>query len=231
MKFFNPNIIKTDPGLSPSFRFSVILNHHFNDFKFLKSANSLVKDFEYGRQEINLSFITTMGFIHSVQCFIKIIFKDLEKKSKKLLPDYSWTNWTISVNLGYSNDYLYEERTGKYTDKSLNNAASLYIKQFKDKALEIFSNYKDYNALETALNANPERIFEHCVREDKRIINGLILANDLRPVSYYNYLKEIYLKRAKVEDDIDEEEILLLVSNIDKIPRVQSNNQKPKAEG
>jgi hypothetical protein len=187
--------ILTDEALVPKERFLLILKHEFDaeGYEFKKSKNAFVGDFELGKREISASFITTSGIIHDVQFFMNIVFTDLEKIFKKAVPGYGWKNWTISYNLGSLQQWLCTQDTQQYTNQTLNAAAGTFFKMVKPVYNDIISKFDNYAYLEEQLNAQPTQWFVYSGRQDKRVINGLILRKYLRPDLSYSALKQAYL--------------------------------------
>ena len=207
------NIIRTDPNLKPSERFEKVLLDRLEKegFKHLKSKHEFVQDFEYGKRIISLSYNNSIGYISTVQYFIKIIFTDLEKAFKKVYPDYGWTNWTIHENLHWTESSLYDDKTIGYSDQSINKLSDEFFFEIKPKIDLTFSKISDYQSLNETYNSNPNEFIDYLPhsRLEKRIINGLILSKSVEPSNFetirINYLRLLDNYKGNDIDDIKNE--------------------------
>jgi hypothetical protein len=204
------NIIRTDPNLKPSERFEKVLLDKLDKegFKLLKSKHEFVQDFEHGKRIISLLYNNSYGYISTVQCFIKIIFSNLEKGFKKVYPDYGWTNWTIHENLLWTESSLYDNKTKGYCDQTINKVADEFFREIKPKIDSTFSKISDYQSLNKIYNSAPNEFIDYLPhsRLKKRIINGLILSKSVEPTSFET-IKNSYLKLLDKYKGNDLEEI------------------------
>ncbi len=189
--------IKTNPENKPSVRLSnVILNKlEKEEYRFLKSKNEFVKDFEFGRKVIRLSYNSSFGYISDIECFVYIVFTDVEKQFKKILPKFNWTNWTLCNNMDWECDWLCDTVTGEYTDKSIHPIASSFFNSVKPKIDLLFDNVNNYSDLNKIYNINPDenKSFVRFLRIDKKIINALIVAKHIDKDNFREY--KIKLKK------------------------------------
>lgn len=190
MKLFSnkKQIIQTDPSLKPSERFENVLLQTLEKegFRHIKSKHEFVQDFEFGSRIISLSYNNSLGYISTVQYFIKIIFKDLEIAFKRIYPDYAWTNWTIHQNLHWTNSPLYDDKAKNYSDNSINKLADEFFLEIKPKIDLTFDNIKSYRNLNEVYNSAPDEFIDYLPpsRLEKRIVNGLILTKHFDPASF-----------------------------------------------
>lgn len=197
MKLFKKNktFVKTSPNDTPKIRFEKVLFEQLEKegYKYVKSKNQFIQDFEFGKRIISLSYVNTSGLIHCVQYFSKIIFTDLEKAFKKVYPEYGWTNWTLHFNHHWTESWMCNPKTGKYTDKSINKLASEFFKKIKPEIDTIFSKNTDYKCLERTYNAKADYFFDFLPssRLEKRIINGLLLSKTFNHKNY-DLIKDDY---------------------------------------
>jgi len=189
-------LIPTDPGDKPSVRFEKVLFHHLEKegYSYLKSKNEFTQDFELGRRIISLHYTNDAGYISSVQYFVKIIFYDLEKAFKKIYPKYGWANWTVHLNLHWTDGWLCDKETGEYTDKTINSLALEFFATIKPQADRLFTEISNYESLHKLYNSRPLHFFDYLPtsRLEKRIVNGLILTKTFEPESY-DEIKREYL--------------------------------------
>ncbi|AUP79461.1 hypothetical protein [Flavivirga eckloniae] len=203
------NIVQTDKNLKPSERFEKVLLSRLEKegYKHLKSKHEFVQDFEHGKRVINLSYNNTFGYISTVQYFIKIVFRDLEKSFKKAHPNYGWTNWTIHENLHWTESTLYDDKADDYTDRSINNLADEFFREIKPRIDSTFSKIGNYSQLNEIYNTNPSEFIDYLPpsRPEKRIINGLILTKALEPEKFEIRKNQYFLLLNKYkENDFDE---------------------------
>ncbi len=191
------NIIHTDPNLKSSERFEKVLLHKLEKegYKHLTSKHEFVQDFEHGKRLISLSYNSSFGYVSTVQYFIKIIFRDLEKAFKTVYPDYGWTNWTIHENLHWTDSSMYDNKRNGYTDDSINKLANDFFREIKPRIDSTFSRIDDYHSLSEVYNSNPNEFIDYLPhsRLEKRIINGLILVKSIEPEKFES-TKDQYLK-------------------------------------
>jgi hypothetical protein len=198
MKLFNWNseIIKTDPTDKPSNRYEKVLFHYLEKegYKYLKSKNEFIKDFQFGKQIINLQYSSQIGYIYNVEYYAHIIFNDLEKAFKKVYPKYGWTNWTIHSHLPWTESWLCDKETGEYSDKTINIVSKEFLEKVKPQIDNLFEKINTYEKLNKIYNTRPIHFIDYVPisRLEKRIINGLILANTIEPENY-NEIKNEYL--------------------------------------
>jgi hypothetical protein len=193
----NPQFFKTDLSLKPSERYEQVLLHQLDKegFRYIKSKNEFIRDFQYGKQIIRIFYSTQLSYIYNVEYSARIIFHDLEKAFKKVYPEYSWTNWTIQLSLHHqAESWLCDKETGIYTDDSLNKVSNDFIKKIKPQIDLLFNEIDNYEKLNRVYNARPLKFFDYLPisRLEKRVINGLILARSFDP-SVYEELKKEYL--------------------------------------
>ncbi len=169
----------TDPDLAPSKRYCLILNSILEEYGFslLKSKNTFVRKFEFGTHRVSLQFVTTMGFIHSVGVHFTISFDQMDKLFKK---EFNSRNPTLRIYLGYLNQFLFDEASGTYSDKTLNDAASHYFSEFHPKIETACSQFSSYPKLfNEILNNTTNIIYHSSVPSVMRM--GLFLAKYLDP--------------------------------------------------
>lgn len=180
--------MKTNPDGKPSARFEAVVNSRLENegYKYLKSKSEFVQPFKYGKRILALHYNNSFGYVSNVECFVHIVFADLEKKFKKVYPKYGWTNWTIHENLHWTENSLYDDRKEAYTDKSINTAADEFFQSIKPAADNIFESIDTYEKLHAIYNADPSTFIDYVpsIRPEKRIINGLILARNFAPERY-----------------------------------------------
>lgn len=179
-------------------------------FVYKNKKNEFSQNFPFGKRTISMSFISTLGLIQSVQFFYHSTFNDLEREFKKVLPNFKWTNWTINYNLHWTYVPLYDERTGKYSDKSLNKAAQSFFQELKPKIDELNNRFDNYDNLFIEYTNKPNEFvdFINCI--EKRIINGLILVKAFSPESYESVKKE-FISLLSMYNGPDKEESLQLI--------------------
>ena len=175
-------------------------------FVFRKSKNEFLQEFEYGKRIISLFFISTAGIISNIQVHYIIIFTELEKHFKKILPKYGWTNWTVVCNLNWTKEWLYDRKHQGYTDESINKAAVEFFEKIKPEIDSLREKFKDYPSLYFEYNKEPIGYLEYFPRIEKRIINGLILAKWFQP-NDYERLKTEYHKLFENYKGQDKEEV------------------------
>jgi hypothetical protein len=156
-------------------------------FVFHKSKNEFVQEFEYGKRIISLSFISTAGIISNIQIYYKIIFTELENQFKKIFPKYGWTNWTVTCNLNWTKNWLYDRDYKRYTDKSINLVADEFFEKIKPQIDNLRDRFKDYLSLHSEYNKEPIDFFGLAGRIEKHIINGLILVKWHQPNDYERF--------------------------------------------
>lgn len=180
------------------------------DFKFLKSKNEFVQEFEFGKRIISLHYDSTLGYISSIQYFYKIIFTDIEKEFKKIFPDYGWTNWTVHYNLMWTENWLCEKNSGKYTDETINKSADEFFENIKPQIDQLCDKFQNYQSLNSVFNKKPIDFFEYlpASRIEKRIIIGLILIKSFQPDQFEEY-KTAYRKHFEQYKGDDKEELRL----------------------
>jgi len=199
MRLFRKNktIVRTDTNLKPSERYETVLFRTLakEGFQHLKSKHEFVQDFEHGKRIITLSYNSSFGRISTVQYFIKIVFKELEKSFKKVYPNYGWTNWSVHENLHWTDSDLYDDTADGYTDRSINSLAKEFFSEIKPKMDLTFSKIADYQSLNEIYNSNPLDFIDYLPpsRLEKRIINGLILVKSIEPEKFESK-KDQYLK-------------------------------------
>jgi len=161
-------------------------------FKFLKSKNEFVQEFEFGKRIISISYNSSFGSIHTLQYFYKIIFDGLEKQFKKVYPNYGWTNWTIHYNLHWTDSWLCDRKSGEYTDKTINQVANEFFEQIKPQIDKLRDKFKNYESLNAEYNKRPIGFSDYLTfyRIEKRIINGLILVKIFQPDQYEEFKTE-----------------------------------------
>ena len=179
-------------------------------FVFRKSKNEFVQEFEYGKRIISLFFISTAGIISNIQVHYIIIFTELEKQFKKIFPKYGWTNWTITCNLNWTKNWLYDRDYKGYTVKSINLVASEFFEKIKPGIDSIRDRFKDYSCLHSEYNKEPIEFFDLAGRIEKHIINGLILVKWFQPDDYERF-KTAYTKHFENYKGQDKEDLRLEV--------------------
>jgi hypothetical protein len=211
MSFFKQknNVVKTGSAFRPSERFAQVLSTVLEKegYKFLKSKNEFVQEFEYGKRIISLYYPSSFGYISTVECFYKIIFTDLEKRFKKVFPQYGWTNWTIHYNLMGIDSWLCDKNIGEYTDETINKVAKEFFEKVKPQIDSLRDKFSDYRNLNAAYNKRPIEFFEYLPfgRIEKRIINGLILIKAFQPSQYEEFKTEYRKHFEKFKGDDKEE--------------------------
>ena len=199
-------MILTDPSLNPSERYLKILLDKLAKDGFTLKQKYFVKEFEHGKHEIRLSFISTSGFIHGVQIYYDIIFENVEKVFKKLFGKH-WTNWTVHKQIGSFSKYFYDELTGSYTDKTLNDAAEPFLNDVYPEINILSSRFKTYEQLNLEYNDFPSKSID-CVppnRFERRILLGLLLTKYFEPQEYERRKNE-YLERFEKFDPFQREQ-------------------------
>lgn len=190
----NKDVIKTNPKDRPSVRYAEVLKPTLEPlgYKFLKSKNEFVQEFEFGRRILSISYNNSFGYIASVDYSFRIVFTELEKLFKKVYPSYGWTNWTVLLDLECSKSWLCDDRSGNYSDKTINQVA----KEFKSDTLpqieEASIRFADYHSLHQEYNSQPSAHTDILPsnRLEKRIVNGLILVKNFEPYNYYRFEKD-----------------------------------------
>lgn len=222
-----PKIIRTDPNMAPKLRLAEILNTKFEKegYRFLKSKNEFVFDFEYGKKVIRLSYNSSMGYISQVDCFIYFVFKDIESDFKKVIPEYGWTNWTLCRSVYWDSGWLCNEESGNYTDESINKVAQKFFNELMPKIDIEFSkanNYKDLKNL--FLNKQDTDKLVDWLRPEKKAILRLILCKAFEPDSFSQYSKtEIdQIGRYKGQDKSE------ILAEIEKAINYLKSNEKLK---
>lgn len=207
-------MLKTDSSEKPSQRFATILLSSLEKegFVFHKSKNEFVQEFEYGKRIMSLSFISTAGIISNIQVYYIIIFTELEKQFKKIFPKYGWTNWTITCNLNWTKNWLYDKDSKGYTDKSINLAASEFFEKIIPQIDSMRDRFKDYSSLNSEYNKEPIDFFDLAGRIEKHIINGLILVKWFQPDDYERP-KAAYRKHFESYNGQDKEEVRLKIEH------------------
>lgn len=199
-------MIVTDPSLNPSDRYRKILLDKLAKNGFTLKQKYFVKDFKYGKQVIDLSFISTSGYIHGVEIYYNIIFEGAEKTFKKIFGKH-WTNWTVHKQIGSFSKYLYDELTGTYTDKTLNDAAEPFLNHVYREIDNLNSRFKTYEQLNLEYNEFPSKSID-CVppnRFERRILLGLLLTKHFEPLEYERRKKE-YLESFEKFDPFQREQ-------------------------
>ena len=196
----------TDPSLKPSDRYCLILSQQLAKDGFILKSKKFERLFEHGKQVINFSFISTFGFIHGVEFYYNIIFDNAEKDFKKLFGKH-WTNWTVHNQVGTMFNYLYDERTNTYTDKSLNDAAIPFFKDIYSKIVSLTLRFKSYEQLNFEYNQYPSRIIDivPSIRFERRILMGLLLTKQFEP-DKYEERKQEYLQKFEQFDPFQREQ-------------------------
>lgn len=187
------NLIHTDSELPPRLRFATVLQQHLEKegYRFVKSKNEFVLDFEFGRKVISFSYVSTMGYIHSVDCFIYIIFKGIESDFKKMIPNYRWTNWTLCSQMHWVNSGLYDRKRERYSDEFINYMAQKFIRELKPKIDQEFSKVNNYLDLKEMFYSDRETALIKCLRLEKQAILKLILVKAFSPDSLdVEFIKE-----------------------------------------
>ena len=194
--FLNKKLIKTNPNERPKIRFEKVLLHFLQEenYKYLKSKNEFVQDFEFGKRIIKLSYNNSIGYISSVQFFSHIIFINIEEKFSSIFPNYQWTNWTIHYNHHWTENWLCDKKTGKYTDKSINKSSREFFQKIKPEIDKLHFKVKNYQDLDFIYNKTPSEFFDFLPssRLEKRVINGLILTNTLKKENFNQVKNEYY---------------------------------------
>jgi len=196
----------TDRSLPPSDRYCLILSEQLSKDGFILKQKKFERLFEYGKQVIDLSFISTFGFIHGVEFYYHIIFDNAEKVFKKLFGKH-WTNWTVNDQVGNMFKYLYDESTNTYTDKSLNDAAVPFFKDIYPKVVSLTSRFKRYEQLNFEYNQYPSRTIDIVPsnRFERRILMGLLLTKQFEPNKYEERKRE-YLQKFEQFDPFQREQ-------------------------
>jgi hypothetical protein len=203
-------IFKTNPSDRPSVRYSAILLNQLEreGYKFLKSKNEFVQEFEFGKRILRLSYDSSFGYIASIQYFYHIVFNDIEKNFKKIYPKYGWTNWTIHLNLHWTDGWLCDKETGQYTDITLNKVANDFFTQIKPQIDIAANTIKDYPSLQQVYNTKSAEHDEYLfgLRLEKRIINGLILVQNFEPAKLEFFIAK-YIKLLDQYNGFDKDEV------------------------
>jgi len=184
----------------------MILSEQLSKDGFTLKQKKFEKLFEHGKQVIDLSFTSRVGFIHGVEFYYHIIFDNVEKIFKKLFGKH-WTNWTVHEQIGNIFQYLYDESTGSYTDKTLNEAAILFFRDIYPKVDLLNSRFKTYEQLNLEYNQFPSRTIDIVPsnRFERRILMGLLLTKQFEPHKYEERKKE-YLQRFEQFDPFQREQ-------------------------
>lgn len=196
----------TDPLLKPSDRYCLILSEQLAKDGFILKSKKFERLFEHGKQIIDLSFISTFGFIHGVEFYYNIVFDNAEKIFKKLFGKH-WTNWTVHGQVGNIFKYLYDESTSTYTDKTLNEAAIPFSKDIYPKVISLTSRFKTYEQLNFEYNQYPSQTIDIVPsnRFERRILMGLLLTK-LFESNKYNERKREYLQKFEQFDSFQREQ-------------------------
>ena len=171
-------MIITDPNLAPRLRLAEVLHKQLvtEGNRFVKSKNEFVLDFAFGKKVIRLSFNSSMGYISGVDCFIYLIFNDIEKDFKKVLPEYGGTNWTLCRSIYWESGWLCDEQSGAYTDQTINAVADKFFSELKPKIDAEFSKANNYHDLKALfLGQEQEGDLINWLRPEKRAILKLLL--------------------------------------------------------
>jgi hypothetical protein len=196
----------TDPLLKPSDRYCLILSEQLAKDGFILKSKKFERLFGHGKQIIDLSFISTFGFIHGIEFYYNIIFDNAEKTFKKLFGKH-WTNWTVHYQVGNMFKYLYDEKTNIYTDRALNEAAAPFFKDVYPKIVSLTSRFQTYEQLNSEYNQYPSRTIDIVPsnRFERRILMGLLLTKQFEPHKYEERKRE-YLQRFEQFDPFQREQ-------------------------
>ena len=134
----------------------------------------------------------------------------MEKQFKKIFPKYGWTNWTVTCNLNWTKNWLYDRVYNGYTDKSINLVASEFFEKIKPQIDSLRERFKDYSGLHSEYNKEPVDFFDLSGRIEKHIIHGLILVKWFQPNDYERF-KTAYRKHFERYNGQDKEEVRLEV--------------------
>jgi hypothetical protein len=157
-----------EPLIAPSKRYCLLLftTLEREGFEYLKSKNTFVRKFEFGQQRLRLQFVATMGLIHSVGFHLTISFDQMEKEFKK---PFDSSNKTFGFHLSYLNNFLFNDKTGEYSDSTIENATESYFAQIHPKMLRICEQFSSYH-----------KVFQCIIESPKEIINGSSVASGMR---------------------------------------------------
>ena len=225
VKNMQNKLIITDSNDAPRIRFLKVIfsSMECEGYKFLKSQNSFVKNFDNGKKVIRFSFNNTMGYIGSLNCFVYIVFDEVEKIFKKILPDYGWTNWTLCNNMDWVSPPLYNDNTEEYTDESINNAANHFFKNIKPRIDEMFNSSNSNLDLHNIFNISPTKYnsYFRSLRVEKRIIHSLILTSIYEP----NALEKTLEKHINSLNNYDKDELETIQNEISIAFKYLENNK------
>jgi hypothetical protein len=199
-------MIITDPSLKPSDRYYIILSKQLAEDGFILKQKKFERPFEHGKQVIDISFISRAGLTYGVEIYYHIIFDKIEKTFKKLFGKH-WTDWTVHDQLGISFHALYDKTTDTYTDKSLNEAASIFLSTIYPKVALLNARFETYEQLNVEYNQFPSRTIDIVPsnRKERRILMGLLLTKQYEPHKFEER-KEEYLKMFEEFDPFQREQ-------------------------
>lgn len=151
-------MIVTDPTEKPSNRFLTAITpfFHTKGYKHMKSQKSFRKAFDFGTLEVGLWFRTST--LTEAWLYWHMQFEKLERlqaviqgKSKKHKLNFTmgadlanYTRWENPPKLGFQ---LYDSKSLKYDDFSINGAVQKTIESYETYVVPYFAKYCNYEGL------------------------------------------------------------------------------------